>query len=385
MRRLWIWCVGALVLAAGCTVPPASGSDTPPPSGPVVINQFVVSASSAPAPALIALSWTVSDSEGKPLTCRVDTDGDGIIDLTIPNCAGTGSKNTSFANPGDHTATLEVDDGANFVTSSAKFTITAGVTEPFDITVVPVGTLTAQEQAAFDAAAAHWESVIVRGIPDVQVDLAAGTCVTDGPAIHQVVDDIVIQAEVTPIDGVGKILGQAGPCADWTGDHLPRAGGMEFDSADVAKMLTDGSFTEVVTHEMGHVLGFGTEWSDGRSLLLGGGGTDPRFVGMRANAEYAALGGSGMIPVENTGGVGTADAHWRESIFGNELMTGYLDPGLNPLSAMSIASMADLGYQVSLSAAEPYSIPTGGAFRAQSTLAANNGIMQRPKQIELPG
>jgi hypothetical protein len=388
MRRLWIWCVGALVLAAGCTVPGAGGTDTTttsPPSGPV-INQFIASASTAPAPALIALSWKVSDSDGNPLTCRIDTDGDGIVDLTIPNCAGTGYQNTSFSSPGDHTATIEVDDGTTFVTGSAKFTISTGVSEPFDITVVPVGTgLNDQEQAAFDAAAAYWESVIVRGIPDLQVDLDAGVCLAGAPAIHQVVDDLVIQAEVTPIDGVGKTLGRAGPCAVASSDHLPRVGEMEFDSADVDKMLADGSFTEVVTHEMGHVLGFGTEWTDGRSLLSGAGGTDPRFVGLRADAAYAALGGTGTVPVENTGGPGTADAHWRESIFGNELMTGYINSGPNPLSAMSIASMADLGYQVDLSAAQPYSLPTGGAFSAQSSLAANNGIMLRPQQITLPG
>jgi hypothetical protein len=349
-----------------------------------VINQFVASATSAPAPALMAFTWTVSDSSGDPLTCRVDLDGDGVIDLVIPNCTGTNYHDLSFTTPGSHTATLEVDDGTTIVTAAAPFTITTGVTEPFDITVVPVGDLTAPEQAAFDAAAAHWESVIVRGIPDQQVDLDAGACLSGAPAIHQVVDDLLIQAEVTPIDGSGKVLGQAGPCAVWPGDHLTRVGTMEFDSADVANMLADGTFTEVVTHEMGHVLGFGTLWSNGRSLLQGSGTTDPRFLGPRANAEYETLGGSGTIPVENSGGTGTANAHWRETTFGNELMTGFIDVGSNPLSAMSIASMADLGYQVSLAAGEPYSLPSGSAFRSQSVPASTNGIMLRPKIIELP-
>jgi hypothetical protein len=383
MRRSLIWCVGAVALAAGCTTSAAGGGGTPPPPTGPVINQFAASASSSPAPALIALTWTVSDTAGDPLTCRVDLDGDGIIDLTIPNCDGTNFHDSSYTDPGTHTATLEVDDGSNFVTASAPFTITAGVSEPFDITVVPVGTMTAPQQAAFTAAAAHWESAIVRGIPDQQVDLDAGACLSGAPAIHQVVDDVLIQAEITPIDGPGKVLGQAGPCAVWTGDHLTRVGTMEFDSADVANMLADGSFTEVVTHEMGHVLGFGTLWSNGRSLLQGAGTSDPRFLGPRANAEYQALNGSGLVPVENTGGSGTADAHWREATFGNELMTGYIDSGPNPLSAMSIASMADLGYQVSLAAADPYSLPSG-AFRSQSSTASSNGIMLRPKVIELP-
>jgi Leishmanolysin len=385
MRRVWIWCVGAVVLAAGCTVPAAGGGDgQPPPTGPV-INQFVASASVAPAPALIALTWTVSDTLGDPVTCRVDTDGDGIIDLTIPNCAGTTVHNTTFATPGAHTATLEVDDGSTIVTGAAPFTITTGVSEPFDITIVPVGSMTSDQLTAFTQAAGKWQSAIVRGIPDLAVNLAAGTCLPDGPAIHQTVDDLVIQAEVVPIDGAGKILGEAGPCAVSTGDHLTRVGSMKFDSADVATMLANGSFTEVVTHEMGHVLGFGTLWSDGRALLQGGGGSDPRFVGPRADAEYATLGGSGTIPVESGGGDGTADAHWRESTFGNELMTGFIDSGPNPLSAMSIASMADMGYQVSLGAADPYSLPSGSAFRSQSSSAAIDGVMLRPPVINLPG
>jgi hypothetical protein len=385
MRRPWIWCLGAIALAAGCTAPAASGGDSqPPPPGPVHIDQFVASATSAPAPALIALTWTVSDTHGDPVTCRVDTDGDGTFDLTIPNCAGTNTHNTSFSNAGSRVAMLEADDGTNVVTAKIPITITTGVSEPFNIQVVQVGTFTAQQQAAFAAAAAHWQSVIVRGIADQQVDLDAGTCLTGAPAIHQNVDDLLIQAEITPIDGPGKVLGQAGPCAVWSGDHLTRVGTMEFDSADVANMLTNSTFTEVVTHEMGHVLGFGTLWSNGRSLLQGAGTTDPRFLGPRANAEYAALGGSGTIPVENTGGAGTADAHWREATFDNELMTGFINNlEANPLSAMSIASMADMGYQVSLSAAEPYSLP-GGALRSQSAPAPIDGVMLRPRVIDLP-
>ncbi|MGH7536194.1 MAG: leishmanolysin-related zinc metalloendopeptidase [Gemmatimonadales bacterium] len=64
------------------------------------------------------------------------------------------------------------------------------------------------------------------------------------------------------------------------------------------------------------------------------------------------------VPVEDQGGPGTADAHWRKSVFDNEIMTGWLNQGVNPLSAMSIASMADAGYTVALSAADAFSITT---------------------------
>ena len=58
------------------------------------------------------------------------------------------------------------------------------------------------------------------------------------------------------------------------------------------------------------------------------------------------MGGTGLIPVEQDGGSGTAGSHWDEETFVNELLTGYLDDGRNYLTEMSIASFADLGYVV---------------------------------------
>jgi tetrahydromethanopterin S-methyltransferase subunit E len=120
---------------------------------------------------------------------------------------------------------------------------------------------------------------------------------------------------------------------------------------------------------MAHVLGYGTIWS-ARGLLVGAvasGGTDPHFIGTRAVDEFNAGGGTtysgGLkVPVENTGGNGTTDSHWRESVFGNELMTGFVDPGVNPLSRVSIASMGDLGYSVNLTGADDFML--GASFLA---------------------
>ena len=133
---------------------------------------------------------------------------------------------------------------------------------------------------------------------------------------------------------------------------------------------------------MGHVLGFGTLWNDGRALLLGGGSSDPRFVGTRADAEYCELGGSGTSRWRTRRRRHRRPALARDDVFGNELMTGFIATGSNPLSAMSIASMADLGYQVSLVAADPYTLP-GGFLRAPSSVPATapTGVMLRPTPI----
>ena len=151
------------------------------------------------------------------------------------------------------------------------------------------------------------------------------------------------------------------PDADRGG--LPVYGAMRFDSADVANLEAGGQLETVILHEMGHVLGIGTVWG----LRVSGRGTsNPVFTGLTARGAWdAVVGGSGeSVPVANTGGPGTADAHWRESVFGNELMTGYLDSGSNPLSAITVGSLSDIGYGVELGASDPFGTP---AMRTRSS------------------
>lgn len=221
---------------------------------------------------------------------------------------------------------------------------------PFAITVRFTGGLNERQQAAFGTAADRWSRMIVGDLPPVQVD-------------GEDVDDVLILAEGAQIDGEGTILGQAGPtflrpASAGPAALLPAKGQMTFDTADLARMESDGTLDDVITHEMGHVLGIGTVW-DQKKVLAGAGGDDPTFTGPGAVAEYGALAGTpgAGVPVENTGGAGTRDGHWRESTFGNELMSGFIAAPGNPLSRLTVASLADLGYQVNLDAAEPYALP----------------------------
>ena len=91
-------------------------------------------------------------------------------------------------------------------------------------------------------------------------------------------------------------------------------------------------------------------------------GQDTHFNGNHAVVAFEdRLGGSSYtggasVPVENTqGGQGTRDGHWRETIFVAELMTGFLNSGVaNPLSLLTIASLADLGLAVNPDGADVY-------------------------------
>jgi Leishmanolysin/Bacterial pre-peptidase C-terminal domain len=203
--------------------------------------------------------------------------------------------------------------------------------------------LTSSQQSIFQQAAAKWQSIITGDLPGVTYGGVA-------------VDDLLIDARGKYIDGTGNVLGQAGPDALRAGSSLPYHGVMEFDTADLASMQSNGTLLGVIEHEMGHVLGFGTIWSN-KGLLVGASTSNPRFVGAQATAAYNSIFGTAAtgVPVENTGGSGTRNSHWRESIFGTELMTGWIGPGSNmPISRITVGSLADLGYTVNYVAADPF-------------------------------
>ena len=66
---------------------------------------------------------------------------------------------------------------------------------------------------------------------------------------------------------------------------------MTFDTDDLKKMQADGTLNDVITHEMGHVLGIGTIWPL-KELLKGEGTDNPTFSGKAAMAAYKALRGA---------------------------------------------------------------------------------------------
>jgi hypothetical protein len=230
-------------------------------------------------------------------------------------------------------------------TASAK-----AIQSAYKIEVRFLGGLTTTQKNAFKKAADRWSRVIIGDLPSVMVG-------------GEVIDDLLIEAQGVPIDGVGKILGQAGPTNlrppnAGASALLPAKGIMSFDTADLASMEADGTLLDVITHEMGHVIGIGTIWED-KGLLKNAGQSNPLFTGSHAKYAFGKLRGTGptAVPVENTGGAGTRDGHWRESVFKNELMSGFIAEANNPLSRMTVASLQDLGYRVKLSAAEPYKLP----------------------------
>lgn len=257
-----------------------------------------------------------------------------------------------------------------------------GAVTPFTIEVRFLGGLTQTQKDAFKAAAKRWSRVIMGDLPNIMID-------------GEVIDDVLILAQGEAIDGSGHILGQAGPthlrpASAGASAFIPAKGIMSFDTADLESMEANGTLGDVITHEMGHVLGIGTIWTR-KGLLQGFGTSNPTFTGARAKEEFGTLRGTGPapVPVENTGGTGTANSHWRETVFVNELMTGFVGNAGNPLSRLTVASLADCGYVVDMDAAEPYALPNllalaEGGLLTTHAAPIDSGIMLPNIPVVMP-
>lgn len=235
------------------------------------------------------------------------------------------------------------------------------------------GPMTPVQQQTFVDAADFWNSVILG------YDLISNG---DGlPTPHS----LTISASVPEIDGPGGILGNAGPqtIAYYDNDPLTpnptialnyaASGAMQFDAADVTGLVAANSFYGVVLHEMAHVLGIGTLWTynnnvNGTSYELYTVGSG-QYTGPNALARWQSefnQPSAAFVPVELSGGGGTADGHWNENNnglgntgfvsnltgmdFANELMTGWASSTFF-ISGVTLGGLDDLGYIVDYSKA----------------------------------
>ncbi len=269
--------------------------------------------------------------------------------------------------------------------SAAQFTITVRFV---DRTPPSQAVLT-----AFNHATAKWQSVIVDSVGSIPIKLAAGACDSAQPAINETVKDLLVLVHVRQITDTvpgQQILGESGPCLVRNPGNLPILGVMSLNSGTLDGLSSNGMLDDVIEHEMAHLLGFGTVW-DLDGFLRDTTTSDPWFSGPDAQAAFRKALPSftdKIVPVEANGGSGTTLSHWRESVMTNELMTGFLNPGANPLSAVTIESMADLGYTVNVGAADPWPTLSSGASGAVAatppaslavTGSALHTVLRRPR------
>ncbi len=336
----------------------------------------------------------------------VDQDGIGLAgrSITFSVEAGSGSVSpieavTGINGEASTTWTLGPLAGnhrlraASNTLPATNISATADFTQ-FDVDVRFLTNVSEAQRAAFHAATTRWRRTVTGDLSDVPITAGAGQCL-NSPALSETIDDLVIFVAVEPMDGPGGTLASAGPCFVRTSNSIPLVGAMQLDAADLAALEQNGDLERVILHEMGHIIGIGTLWEPNGLLAdpADNGGADPHFTGTAAIAAFDNDGGSaysgGKVPVEDTGGAGTRDGHWRESIFNTELMTGFLDAQqLNPLSNITIASLADVGYTVNPDAADAFTITiptTGAAIQRKATISLLGDIYNGPLYRVVPG
>lgn len=370
-------------------------------------------------------STAVNGSAGKEVLFRVDvpagagsvltvalSGGTGDADLFVQNGGRPSTKNgykdclsygpttnerCQFASPAG-TYNIVLYGFEDF--SGSTLTVSLGdAMDPFNIDLVFLNSGTPAQDSAFTRAARRWESILVGDLQDYNLAGTGNTvpsgCVQSQPELPDI-DDLLIYVSIDSIDGPSGTLGQAAPCLqravnDYSYLGLPFVGVMRFDEADLQVLLELDDLDEVILHEMGHVLGFGTlcQWAvagtsgceNAQGLLVNPSlpshkGADTHFTGAHAIQGFDAVGGSSYthakVPVENQAGEGSGDSHWRESVFDTELMTPSLDAGrTNALSVVTLMQFMDLGYQVDVTKADSYALPT--PFPGASRVAGKRG------------
>ncbi len=266
-----------------------------------------------------------------------------------------------------------------------------GLSVTFTVNVVPrdftidlrfLTPFTPDQRDGVVAAAAKWMEVIIGDLPDRPVSIAAQFCGIKAlsPAINETVDDVIIFAGMVDDDGPGGVAGRAYPCVIRSNSAMTAVGHIELDRADAPGLISNGSFTRLAMHELGHAIGMTSQVWVNRGLMVGSTTDNPYFTGARARLAFTGLGlgySGQIVPLENTGGSGTRDSHWRETVLNHELMTGWLEPGgaYMPLTAVTVGALGDMGYEVDMTAAEPFNL-------AGATLADAIRALQRTRIVE---
>lgn len=214
----------------------------------------------------------------------------------------------------------------------------------------------------------------------------ANQCFPGAPILNEIHHNLLLFVSIAEVDGAGGQLAYTQVCSISQEDALPVLGHIRLDQADIGWMEAQRLLSGVITHEMGHALGFNPLSYMAKGLAAGGVG-DPHFSGATARAEFAKHGAwyTGVtVPLENAHDRGPNDPHWRFAVFGDELMASELGPDYRlPLSAITLGLFADLGYNVDFSVADSYEVVPllGNRLLPERSLAADFRIVAPPTVV----
>ena len=336
----------------------------------------------------VRLAFHFADPDGDSLSFTATATDSAVARVSV---AG-GSLTMTGRVPGAVTVTVFAADPGG-LTAALTFGVTVRTSaHGYRIEVTFTGPVSTTAESQIHEAARRWERILAAtNLPEVRIP--AGRSVCRGAAKldeARVVKGIWLLVAVTDIDGPNGTIAGTGVCSVRRGSLLPVTSDIILDAADVARHEGTWRFAKVALHEIAHALGFGALWRHHNLLrdssIDAGERLDTHFLGRLATVAFDAAGGHGYsgkkVPVENsTGAPGVDDGHWRQSVFHNELMGPFISSRPQPLSAITIQSMADLGYHVDTSLAEPYELPSATARAAaelERTVELRDDIVETP-------
>ena len=174
--------------------------------------------------------------------------------------------------------------------------------------------------------------------------VVAEACGDDFTGYKTTNDGLLLCVHYHPFDEDHRAAGTARAIAGDTVQGLPRVARIDLN-ARFAGELDSCDWANVAAHEMGHALGFASDLPSFQRYL------DHSFFrgGSSAQREWDRLNTSLRYPALEEDG-----SHWSRYCFANEMMLPGYDAGprllvrdrRDPLSSLTLAVFADLGYQV---------------------------------------
>ncbi len=208
---------------------------------------------------------------------------------------------------------------------------------------------------SMERVSARWRRIIRSGSSGEQVNLPIDACRNRVP-VAQFITGVRILIRLDTL--FNFIVAQGGPCAI-RANGLPLLGTIQVNWR-FYPTLSDRKLDDLLMHEVGHVLGIGSVWRNPSFLGLVQGDTvtrDPIFVGPNALAAFNRLGGSARfigrtVPVQPN-----VLGHWRQEPFAGEVMAPALATGPQATSAVTVASLRDIGWNIEPEAYDDYDLP----------------------------
>lgn len=209
---------------------------------------------------------------------------------------------------------------------------------------------------SMERVANRWRRIIRSAPPGEAVNLPINACRNRVP-VNQFISGVRVLIRLDSL--FTFIAAQGGPCAIRS-NGLPLLGTIQVNWA-VYPTLSDQKLDELIMHEVGHVLGIGSVWRSAAfpGLVQGDtNSTDPVFLGPNAVAAFARLGGSERYTGRAVPLQPRVLGHWRQVPFAGELMAPALATVSQATSAVTVASLRDIGWNVEPEAYDEYELPS---------------------------